>query len=243
MSITYADYIGATNGALETASASSNTRTRHIETEGAESPTFAELFQSSLTHTTLTCPKCGQTSALSDFQVTLNALGFAPGTGYATAGAPNTACSGIGSLYASSAYATSAYGSDLSRMNIEWPRGQNVSNWEQTIAISNVSVANGKISWTETGNRNSWPVVGDANCNANAWIIQKQTDGSYKASTWEYVRKGQTTKLTENLEGTDVISDPPKSGDRVGIMLAGITRNPRLRNIEARSNVVWITWP
>lgn len=243
MSVTYADYIGATSSTAGTSSGSAVTRAQSSATGESSSTTFAELFQNILGNVSLTCPKCGETSALGDFQVTLNELGFAPGTGYATAGAPDTGSTGLSSLYGTGTAATGSSTSDLSRLDIEWPRGQDVSGWDETVRISNVRVANGKISWDETGDRDSWPIGGYGNCNANAWIIQEESDGSYKASTWEYVRKGQTTKLTENLEGTDVISRPPQSGDRVGIMLAGITRNSSMRNIEARSNIVWITWP
>lgn len=244
MSVFYADYIGATSRTDGETVVTSPMRSHSAPADGTASLTFAEIFQNIMTNITLTCPKCKESSPLADFQVTLNELGFAPGTGYATAGAPSTASTTSLSNYDSPGYfAAGSSTSDLSRLNIEWPRGQDVSGWAETVHISNVRVANGKISWDETGDRDSWPIGGYGNCNANAWIIQKEADGSYKASTWEYVRKGQTTKLTENLEDTDVISRPPRTGERVGIMLAGITRNPSMRNIQARSNIVWITWP
>ncbi len=239
MAIGYTDYIDISSTAPAATASTYNSR---ASTAQASSLAFSDLFQNILNNTSLTCQGCGASNSVGSFQVTLNELGFAPGTGYASAGAPVGIAPSMPSLYGSS-FQTGFYSDDPSRMNIEWPRGQDVSDWDETVHISNVRVANGKISWTETGDRNSWPIGGEGNCNANAWIIQEQADGSYKASTWEYVRKGQTTKLTENIEEGGVISNPPRSGDRVGIMIAGITRNPRMRNIQARSNIAWITWP
>ena len=238
MSVTYADYIATpTNNLLSSSTLLQSTQ----QTKEPGAPAFANVLQNTLMSASY--PAYSVQNSAPSFQVTLNALGFAPGTGYATAGATSGLRMDSASFYSSPSSITGGYGSDLSNLNIEWPRGQDVSGWEETVHISNVRISGGKISWDESGDRNSWPIGGEGNCNANAWIIQQQPNGAYKASTWEYVRKGQTTKLTENLEGTDVISNPPKSGDRVGIMIAGITRNPRMRNVEARSNVVWVTWP
>jgi hypothetical protein len=120
--------------------------------------------------------------------------------------------------------------------NIEWPEGEDVSTWPETVKLDVSNVGNGLISWKETGDRLQWP---DADgTNANAWIIHEVSPGKYKAETWEYVAAEQTTKQLENIE----YLLHPKSGDRIGIMLAGITRTGD-PNIEARSNVDWITWP
>lgn len=121
---------------------------------------------------------------------------------------------------------------------IDWPAGQDVSLWPETVGIQVKHVGNGKISWDEVGDRSLWPDRDGTN--ANAWLIRETAPGQYKAETWEYVRPGQTTKNTINIEE---LEDAPRSGDRVGIMLAGITRNRNLQNIQARSNIDWITWP
>jgi hypothetical protein len=137
-------------------------------------------------------------------------------------------------------YGSLAYGSVSANglpANIEWPEGQDVSQWPVTVQLKMKGISGNKISWDETGDRANWPNEGGAN--ANAWIIRETSSGQYKAETWDYLRPNQTTKLTENI----VNEYHPRSGERVGIMLAGITRDSDHRNIEARSNVDWITWP
>ena len=158
MAINYSDYMDVSS-AMPAATAS--TYNSRASTTQSSSLTFSDLFQNILNNTTLTCPRCGESSPIGSFQVALNGLGFAPGTGYATAGAPTGATPSMQGLYSSN-FQTGVYSSDPSLMNIEWPRGQDVSDWDETVHISNVRVANGKISWTETGDRNSWPIGGKA---------------------------------------------------------------------------------
>lgn len=213
------------------------------------------------TTATETCPHCGKSSDVTSTDATyagtmaeiislMNSLfenyakALSAGTASSSVTKSATGTSSVkGSTGTTGTSASTAATSTtaLSKMSIKWPKGQDISAWDETVKISNLKVANGKISWDETGARDSWGVKDGLN--GNAWIIQKGSDGSYSAQTWEYLRKGQTTKSTENIESKDVMDNPPKSGDRVGIMVAGITRDSKLKNVEERSNVQWITWP
>ena len=121
--------------------------------------------------------------------------------------------------------------------NIQWPGGQDLSRWKQSVQIKVNGIENGRISWEETGDRANWPAPNGAN--ANVWIIREASPGRYTAETWEYLGPTMTSKEIQPI----IDGIKPRSGERVGIMVAGITRNPAERNIEARSNIDWITWP
>ena len=132
----------------------------------------------------------------------------------------------------------SAKGS-LGMLDIEWPRGEDVSGWEETIHFDVTSMSDGKIKWDETGDRSTWPGEGEKNCNANAWIIREVAPGQYEARTWEWVGSNQTVKNLENIYADWC----PRPGEKVGFMLAGMTRNGHEQDIQQRSNVDWVTWP
>ena len=144
-------------------------------------------------------------------------------------------CGAVNPLYPT----TGATKGSLGMLNIEWPRGEDVSAWDETIHFDVTSMANGKISWEEIGNRSSWPTEGEKNINANIWLIREVAPGQYEARTWEWVRNGQTVKGLGNIYDEWC----PRPGERVGFMIAGMTRNGHEQDIQQRSNVDWVTWP
>jgi len=97
----------------------------------------------------------------------------------------------------------------------------------------------------DSSRKNSWPVGrGDLNCcNANAWGIIN-VNGTWYAGTWEFLRRGQTTKSTLAFVGAKHFRHPPlnrftpKVGEIYGFFVAGITRNNLGRlNIRERSEI------
>lgn len=144
-------------------------------------------------------------------------------------------CGAVNPLYP----ATGSAKGSLGMLDIEWPRGEDVSAWPETIHLDVTSMSNGKIRWEEIGNRESWPGEGEKNCNANAWIIREVAPGQYEARTWEWVGSNQTVKNLENIYADWC----PRPGEKVGIMLAGMTRNGHEQNVQQRSNIDWVTWP
>lgn len=100
---------------------------------------------------------------------------------------------------------------------------------------------------------NIWPRSSGQNgdgdlscCNANAWAFI-QVDGVWHGATWEFLRVGSTTRDLSALRGPGHLRFPPlsryvaRTGDIVGFMVAGITRNQlSFNNIRERSNIVFV---
>lgn len=84
---------------------------------------------------------------------------------------------------------------------------------------------------------NVWPVGGGniSCCNANGWIFIKVGE-RWHANTFEYYRKGQTTKSTEALTGPAHIRGAnfrnfrPRNGEIYGFMMSGMVRAGLARN-------------
>lgn len=92
---------------------------------------------------------------------------------------------------------------------------------------------------------NVWPTGGGnlSCCNANAWVFVKIGDTWY-ASTWEYVRKGQTVKSSEAITGPNHLRVPPlrdfrpRNGETYGFMMSGMVRAGLGRlNVRERTNL------
>ena len=124
----------------------------------------------------------------------------------------------------------------------------NVSGWKKT-AVCNPQVA-GNVINMEYDKKNVWPVAGtvDKGTVANCWIIFNYNNVWY-AATWEWLRKGQTVKTLTDKLGSYIKKSPtvptkwhPTSGEKIGLFVSGLCRDKN-RNIEERSNVVWMTWP
>ena len=94
---------------------------------------------------------------------------------------------------------------------------------------------------------NVWPAVDGAN--ANCWVFVN-LNGQWYAATFEWLRRGQTSKPKGVLDGSmgdhikvsPLNSWRPKKGERIGIMVSGLART-QMRNVRERSNVYMVTWP
>ena len=134
----------------------------------------------------------------------------------------------------------------------EFPEGMvwlhpSVENWEVTAKLKSVSF-NGRYIVLDYDKANTWPAhdFGDMQLNANPWVIVNR-DGKYYAATWEWMRKGQTSKFASAVNGDHIkrreLNDwAPEPGEELQFFLSGLIRGPQ-RNVSERSNVVKIKWP
>ena len=112
-----------------------------------------------------------------------------------------------------------------------------VSAWSQTAKLG-ASVSDNRVT-LDYDKADVWPAV--ENVNASAWVLFT-FNGTRYASTFDYLRPGQTTKGADfyiEVEGTRW---RPSSGETVGFMVSGLARDRR-RNVYERSNVDYVTWP
>jgi hypothetical protein len=82
-------------------------------------------------------------------------------------------------------------------------------------------------------------------CNANAWLVVN-VGGTWYAGTWEFMRKGQTTKSSYAMVGPNHLRYPPlsnfqpRNGEIYGFFMAGITRpGVNRNNVYARTPVAF----
>lgn len=128
----------------------------------------------------------------------------------------------------------------------------NVRDWPAT-AIMTASVSGGSISFPYD-KADVWPVATsgvEKGTNANVWAIVN-VGGAWYAGTWEWLRKGQTSKPMWVLDKSTGKGDhfkvspmnnwTPKSGDQFYLMVSGHARSTG-RNVKERSNVFKVTWP
>lgn len=125
-----------------------------------------------------------------------------------------------------------------------------VNSMEETATLS-VDIRDGFV-FLDYDKRNVWPRGTGNNgatalscCVANAWAFI-EVDGIWRAATWEFMRDGQIAKQFNALRGPQHIRFSPLSnyfpstGDVVGFMVAGITRNRlSFNNVRERSNIVF----
>lgn len=119
---------------------------------------------------------------------------------------------------------------------IKW-KNTNVSTWKQTTTLK-TSVGGGKIT-LDYDKARVWP--GIDNVNANAWVIFMWKEQRY-ASTFDYLRPGQTVKSADFHIPMDGGEYRPSSGEVVGFMVSGLARDSR-RNVYERSQIDYIVWP
>lgn len=131
--------------------------------------------------------------------------------------------------------------------SIQW-LGANVAAWPATATLR-ASVSSTTIT-LDYDKANVWRAV--SGVNANPWVFVKWSDGNWYAATWEYLRRGQTSKPMcvlgkcgghgDHIKQPPLSSWRPRSGERIGLMVSGLARG-QLRNHQERSNVVMVTWP
>lgn len=125
----------------------------------------------------------------------------------------------------------------------------NISGWPVTSSLD-VSVAGATINVPHS-KRNTWPIscrfAASQRVNASMWGFVK-VGSRWHAGTWEYLRKGSTTRSTATYGGAGHFRSPignfrPRNGEIYGFMVAGVSRdNLRCNNARERSNVVLWRW-
>ena len=119
-----------------------------------------------------------------------------------------------------------------------------VSSWPVTAGMSASVGSSINFPYSKT---EAWPEVDGVN--ANCWVFAN-VNGTWYAATFEWLRRGQTSKPKGVLDGSmgDHIKVAPlsgwrpASGERIGLMVSGLART-QLRNVKERSNIVMVTWP
>lgn len=112
-----------------------------------------------------------------------------------------------------------------------------VSTWKQTAKL-NASVTSSKVI-LDYNKANVWPAV--EGVNASAWVIFT-FNGKVYASTFDYLRPGQTSKARDFYITVGGTRWQPSAGEKVGFMVSGLARDSR-RNVYERSNLDYVTWP
>lgn len=125
-----------------------------------------------------------------------------------------------------------------------------VRDWAQTAKMT-ASVSNGNVNFPYD-KANAWPVATSGtgkDTNANVWAIVL-IGGQWVAGTWEWLRKGQTSKPVGCLDGSKgdhfkvspLSKWNPKPGERFYVMASGHARTAA-RTVKERSNPVKVSWP
>lgn len=133
--------------------------------------------------------------------------------------------------------------------DVQWLHA-NVRDWPATAKMT-ASISGGQIRFPYD-KANAWPVATsgvEKGTNANVWAIV-QVGGKWFAGTWEWLRKGQTSKPVGCLDGSKgdhfkvspLNNWRPRSGERFYIMVSGHARAAG-RNVQERSNPSPVVWP
>lgn len=130
----------------------------------------------------------------------------------------------------------------------------NISSWAQTSTIS-VDVTGTLLRVNDT-KANVWPqrfhtILQSSCCNRSLWIFVK-FEGQWYATTFEYMRFGQTVKAAEAVNGQQMKRSPffgtgvrwePAEGEVYGFMTSGMARfDLNNVNVRERSNVALYRW-
>lgn len=147
-------------------------------------------------------------------------------------------------LFSQAAFA--AFPQDFS--DVTWI-GPNIGGWPVTSTLR-ASVNGGTITVDHT-KKNSWPIstkfASWQRVNASCWGFVKK-DGRWYAGTWEYLRKGVSTRKTSTYGGAGHFRPPigtfrPQNGEIYGFMIAGVSRDTLSgNNVRERTNVVLWRW-
>lgn len=135
-----------------------------------------------------------------------------------------------------------ANGDQIDLSKVRWLHAD-VSGWPVTSKLE-VSLSGGTVRLSHD-KASVWPVSGDVA--ANPWVFVK-IDGQWTAATFEWMRKGQTTKPHKTVAGDHIKRAPlsgnwkPTSGEEYGWMVSSLARDNR-RTVNERTNVVLARWP
>lgn len=163
------------------------------------------------------------------------------------------------SLAVVSAQANAQFPNDLSDVVfIEEPAQRGVSDFVRGMPVQgtlSVSIGGshpyaGQNVVMASSMKDIWPVGGGdlTCCNSNAWLVVN-VGGTWYAGTWEFMRKGQTTKSSYAMVGPNHLRYPPlsgfqpRNGEIYGFFMAGITRPGLNRNnVYARTPVAFFQY-
>ena len=134
--------------------------------------------------------------------------------------------------------------------SIQWLHAS-VRDWPQTATITGAKIDKKTISFPYD-KADVWPVATSGtgkDTNANVWAIVN-IGGKWYAGTWEWLRKGQTSKVAGCLDGSKgdhfkvspLNSWRPKSGEEFYLLVSGHARDAG-RNVKERSQPVKVRWP
>jgi hypothetical protein len=130
---------------------------------------------------------------------------------------------------------------------IKFRNSADCSKWKVTANISDVSVRGGNIYWKEDGIRDStWNRKGAGKIVNGESILIIPSRG--EAGMFDFLRVGQRSKILSNLKVSD--EGPgffpgwiPVKGEKVGFLIATMSRDKSAAKMQERSNVVWFQWP
>lgn len=120
---------------------------------------------------------------------------------------------------------------DLRKFKIDAP-AKDISSWRVTYQLREIRFSGNSITF-DTDAMDNWRAgdplkTGKSDLVGNAWIVDFQTG---KATTWEWLRKGQKTK------GLNNINKILKPGGTYGFFVSTFARN-HMRSTNERTNVL-----
>lgn len=141
-------------------------------------------------------------------------------------------------------------GSPIDFSSVVW-LSANISGWAQTATLQ-ASVSGGTLRLNYDKAR-EWPTArtrasDGGPLNGNCWIFVN-VNGVWHASTFDWMRSGQTSKPVNSVRGTGghiprapLNTFTPRSGETYGFMVSTPARGAE-RTINERSNVSMVVWP
>lgn len=136
---------------------------------------------------------------------------------------------------------------DFDINNVVWLH-TNLSGWEVTSELTDVSITGGAIRMTfDAGTRWRSFLGGTAYFNATPLVVVK-INGTYYAGTWQWFRSGSNSHLKTTNYIWEANKAPinrwrPGSGETVGFLVSTPSRlGVPTRQME-RTNILWIEWP
>jgi hypothetical protein len=124
---------------------------------------------------------------------------------------------------------------------------ENVSEWEVTSEITDIRIDRDSICIEHT-KAGKWPVRNGGE--GNPWVLGN-VDGTWYASTYEYLRSGQICKHIErrgdwgigpHTKRMPLLTWAPRQGELVGFMVSTFARDAT-RTSNQRSNIKVVEWP
>jgi len=125
-----------------------------------------------------------------------------------------------------------------------------ISDWPETASLTRVEHTGDELC-LDYSHADEWPVydLDGTEVVGNPWIFIRH-DGQWYAGTWEWLRPGQICKAATSVAGDHIKTAPfdassgwrPTSGETYWFMVSGLARWSE-RNIEARTDLVALTWP